>query len=146
MSWNCRGLYDPQWGRTCYVSSMDLTSLDMTASEKPKTRGHAELAQLLFPAPGGKGPRSAAEWSAPWKRSFYASRQDRDKTVVLALASRLAPSAFGDLSAPFRHHFHKCRGKRKRLSRAWLRPLQVPASRAAANVVVCLWDGGGGLR
>jgi hypothetical protein len=32
-------------------------------------------------APRREGPRSAAEWSSPWKRSFCASRQDRNKTV-----------------------------------------------------------------
>jgi hypothetical protein len=43
--------------------------------------GRAGKAELVLPPPGGKGPRSAAEWSAPWKRSFCASRQDRNKTV-----------------------------------------------------------------
>src|ERR1035441_1148119 len=47
---------------------------------------------------GGKGPRSAAEWPAPWKRSFCASGQDRNRTLVLALVSRPALSAFGCFS------------------------------------------------
>ena len=34
-----------------------------------------------FSTPRREGPRSAAEWSSPWKRSFCASRQDRNKTV-----------------------------------------------------------------
>ena len=39
---------------------------------------------------GEKGPRSAAEWSAPWKRSFCASTQDRNKTVSCRSLFRLA--------------------------------------------------------
>ena len=31
---------------------------------------------------GRKGPRSAAEWSAPWKRSFCSSGPDKNRTVV----------------------------------------------------------------
>ena len=42
---------------------------------------------------GRKGPRSAAEWSAPWKRSFCASGQDRNGTVSCRCRLRLAPSA-----------------------------------------------------
>ena len=34
-----------------------------------------------FSTPRREGPRSVAEWFAPWKRSFCSSRQDRNKTV-----------------------------------------------------------------
>ena len=34
----------------------------------------------VFP-PWREGPRSAAEWSAPWKRSFCASGSDKNRTV-----------------------------------------------------------------
>jgi len=49
------------------------------------TRTALELAERNWPryfsTQGGKGPRSAAEWPAPWKRSFCASGQDRNGTV-----------------------------------------------------------------
>jgi hypothetical protein len=46
---------------------------------------------VLFGFLGRKGPRSAAKWSTPWKRSFCASGQDRDGTVSCRCRVRLAP-------------------------------------------------------
>jgi hypothetical protein len=63
---------------------------------------------------GGKGPRSAAEWPAPWKRSFCASTQDRNGTV----SCRCSPSAgffrpgvgFGRPQAVVLRRRSRCRG------------------------------------
>ena len=51
---------------------------------------------------GRKGPRSAAEWSAPWKRSFCSSGPDKNRTLVLCVSGfdcLFPPQGFGEPGA-----------------------------------------------
>jgi hypothetical protein len=63
--------------------------------------GAARHRLVLLGLLSGTGPRSAAEWSAPWKRSFCSYGPDKNRTTVLCVSAldSLRPRVYEELGA-----------------------------------------------